>query len=75
MQNAELSQVLETNARSPPNLLKGGNPYLLFYLYKSHREKNSIKCRSLICHISFTQSWVTNFRKCAVDIGAYYKIL
>ena len=75
MQDAELSQVLETNVRSPPNLLKGGNPYLLFYLYKSHCEKNSTKCRSLICHIFFTQSWVTDFRKCAVDIGAYYKIL
>ena len=53
MQDAELSQVLETNVRSPPNLLKGGNPYLLFYLCKSLCEKNSTKCRSLICHIFF----------------------
>ena len=42
--------------------------------YKSHCEKNSIKCCSLIGHISFMQRKVTNFRKCAVDIGAYYKI-
>ena len=73
MQDAELSQAMETNQIPTSDLIKGGNPYLLFYLYKGHWEKNSIKCCSLICHISFTQRKVTNFRKCDVDLGALYK--